>query len=209
MMSTEVPQPSPRPRDAGFTLTEMLIVMVLTGVIMAALSAALSVTLRVTPMSEDRIDDARSTRLLSTWLANDTTSTPPFIPEQPIGGFNIDPVNDGTNNLCNGLGDNVIQMRWTETITSSTEYVANYRFVVDGDAARIHRYTCASEMGDPFTFLAAHSLTPSLDPSQVPSTTVTTGPNGKVTVVSFTLVGISGENVLIETTSRNPSDFFL
>jgi len=192
----------------GFTLPELTIAITLSGVLIAALATALSVALRVTPTSEDRIDDARSTRSLSTWLAQDTTSTPPFWPEQALGGFNIETTDDGTNNACGGLGDNVVHMRWSETVNSSTEFVSNYRFVVDGGTAQIRRYTCYSEMADPFVVTADRAVTPDLDPAQIPVTSIATDVSGNVTVLAFTLAGTSGETVLIETTSRNPSDFF-
>lgn len=182
--------------------------IVLSGVLVAALSTAISVAIRVTPTSEDRIDDARSTRSLSTWLSHDTTSAPAFLPEQAAGGFNITTTDDGTNNICGGLGANIVHLRWTETVNSTTSYVSNYRFVVDGDSAAVRRYTCYSEDGDPYVSVADRSVTPALDPMQPPVATTTTDASGNVAVLSFSLAGRSGETILIETASRNPSDFF-
>jgi prepilin-type N-terminal cleavage/methylation domain-containing protein len=205
MSQTLAPPPH---RDAGFTLPEMLIVIILSGVLIAALATAIGVAVRATPTSEDRIDDARSTRSLSTWLSHDTTSSPPFLPEQSVGGFNIATTDDGTNNICGGLGTNIVHLRWSETVHSTMTYVANYRFVVDGDSALVRRYTCYSQSSAPYVRLANLPVTPALDPLQPPVASTTTDTGGNVAVLSFTLAGKSGETILIETASRNPSDFF-
>lgn len=195
------------PRDAGFTLIEMTIVMVIMGTLMAALAIAVSVTLKVAPSTEDRIDDARTTRSLSTWLAQDTTSAPPVIPPGPQGGMNTDPTSASDPsgaNTCSGQGQNILHLSWTETLIATDTYFANYRFVVDGTDARVVRYTCSQRGTDPVTIPYRQNLTPSLDASAPPVATYDAAAN----VLSFTLTGKTGETVLIETSSRNPSDFY-
>lgn len=195
--------------DDGLTVIEILLSVVLTATLVGALSAALLVALRTTPTTEDRIDDARSTRMLSTWLSQDTMSTPPFLPETSAGGFDVATAATPTNNRCGGDGTNVLHMRWTETVFAPVSYVANYRFVVEGDAARIYRLICKSENGAPYQLLTRRAITPNLDPTAVPVTDVATdATTGNVEVVAFQLVGLSGEAVRIETSSRNPSEFF-
>jgi hypothetical protein len=87
-------------------------------------------------------------------------------------------------------------------------YVANYRFVIEGATARVYRYACSSANGDPYVRESARAITPDLDPSAVPVADLVTDAAGRVTVVAFRLTGLSGESVLVETSSRNPSDFF-
>ena len=146
-------------RDAGFTLMDVLLVVLIFGVLIAALATAISAAIRVTPGTEDRIDDARSTRALSTYLSHDTTSTPPFSPEQAQGGFDVDSVANPDNNDCGRPGINIVHMQWTESAPGTVTYVANYRFVVDGAVARVHRSVCSSEGGDPFELRSSISVT--------------------------------------------------
>jgi hypothetical protein len=108
-------------------------------------------------------------------------------------------------NDCGGAGQNIVHMTWTETFTSTDTYVANYRFVGDGITARAARYTCSRQGTGPFTTPRAQFLTPMLDAAAPPIGDFDTTAN----VLSFTLTGQTGETVLIETSSRNPSDFFL
>jgi prepilin-type N-terminal cleavage/methylation domain-containing protein len=191
-----------RSRDAGFTLIEMTVSLVIMGTLMAALALAVSVTLRAAPTASDRIDDSRTTRGLSTWLAQDTTSTP-NIPAGPAGGMDTSPTS-GAND-CKGEGQNIVHMSWTETFASTDTYVANYRFVGDGITARVARYTCSRQGADgDFTTSRAQFLTPLLDAAAPPVGDFDETAN----VLSFTLTGQTGETVLIETSSRNPSDFF-
>ena len=197
-----------RPDDAGFTLVEMLIVLLVSGVLVAAMATAFSVVVRVTPTSEDRIDDARSTRNLSTMLSHDTSSTPPFAPEGSTGGFDVSTASSTVNNDCSGGGTNIVHMQWTEAIPTSVTYVANYRFVIEDEAATVYRYSCFATDGGPYVLESARAVTPSLDPASLPVAELQTDPSGRVTVLAFRLTGMSGDTVLVETTSRNPSDFF-
>jgi len=194
--------------DAGFTLVDLLIAMVLATLLVGSLSAALVMALRASPTTEDRIDDARSTRTLSTWLTQDTMSTPPYSPEVTLGGFDVSTVATTSNNLCGAPGANVLHLRWTETVVSTSMYVANYRFVVDGDSARLWRYVCKSVDSAPMTMIFERPITPELDPSSVPTAIIDYDSVGQVSKVSFDLVGQSGESVVMETSSRNPSEFF-
>ena len=228
--------------DQGFTVIEVLIVIVVMGTLMSTLAAAIVISLRTAPNTEARLDDARSTRALATWLSYDTTSAPPFLPEQAQGGIDL----ASTANDCGGAGANLLHLQWTERSFTPRTYVANYRFVED----EIIRYYCAQSEGDDFVTLSARRLTRGLDPADPPTVTVTTiietvtvnaGPPPAWTVttpttdatatttatsttavvgpdevvarpgeatVRFLLNGASGEQVLVDTSSRNPSSFF-
>lgn len=213
-MSADAPAPATGSRsrrsDGGFTLVELTVSIVIVGTLMGALALATVTILRTSPDNEARIDDARSTRGLSTQLSHDTTSTPPFLPETTQGGFDIDTSPTATNNDCGGDGTNVVHMQWRELTAPGTyeTFVANYRFVVNGDEARIHRVTC-SDSGSGFTNVSDLTLTPILDPSYVPTANIDRDPvTNEVTVLRFFLVGTRGEGVTIETSSRNPADSF-
>lgn len=205
---TSPPDPQPPRNDRGFTLIEVTLTMVISGILVAALATAISAAIRTTPSSENRIDDARSTRSLSTFLSHDTTSTPPFAPEQAEGGFDVATTPGPDNNDCGAAGTNIVHMQWTETVFDTRRYVANYRFVVEDGAGRVVRVACSADDGDPFTLDSSLPVTPRLDPSAVPVATLTYDAFGNVAVVAFTLTGQTGETVLVETASRNPSEFF-
>ena len=244
--TTRARQPQRVAGDEGFTLIELIIVIVVMGTIMSTLAAALVISLKATPTTEDRLDDARATRSLATWLSYDTTSAPPFLPEQPQGGMDL----SSTANDCGGLGTNLLHLQWVESSFSSRTYVANYRFVVDGNSGEIVRYYCARTGTGAFVNVSLRSLTKGLDPldppvvsavstvetvtttpgpppvSTVKTTTTNTTASGATSVtietivpgtvdarpiaatVTFVLNGKSGEQVLVETSSRNPSSFF-
>lgn len=193
--------------DTGFTLIEVLIVMSLVAIIVPCLALAFAVIVRTTPDTEVRIDDARSTRGLATWLSHDTTSAPRFQPMNDQGGIDISP---GIN-TCNGQGTNLLHLQWTEDGFEERTFVSSYRFVVDGDEGRVVRYTCSRVGSGAFIANPPQNLTSQLAPSTPPE--VVLQPVGRssgdpVLAVDMTLTAISGERVLVETGSRNPSDFF-
>lgn len=199
--------PSRRRRvdDQGFTLMEVLVVLSTIGIVSIALAMVFTVIVRTLPSAEVRIDDARTTRGLATWLSRDTTSTPPFFPANAQGGFDV----SSTANSCNAPGSNIVQLRWVEEGQATTTFVANYRYVPDGSGeATVVRYIC-SHPGTSGTFGAptAVNLTSGLDASSPPLVVLDTS-TGDVGAMTFSLTAMSGENVLVETGPRNPSDFF-
>ena len=189
--------------ERGFTLIEVLVVISIFGTIMSALTLAFVAIVRTTPGTETRIDDARSTRGLATWLSHDTTSAPPYLPEQAAGGIDL---SAGANDCGVAVGDNVLHLTWLEDGFSTKTYVANYRYVVDGDQARVVRYTCTGN-GAVFSAPSSVNLTSGLAPSTPPVIT----PNyvgTEVVSVDLVLTAASGSKVLIETGSRNPVEFY-
>ena len=116
-------------------------------------------------------------------------SVPPYLPEQPIGGFDIDPTANGTNNDCGAAGSNIVHMQWEETVVATTTFVANYRFVVDGETARVHRVLCQSaDGGASFTTFSDRPISPEVASATVPVASITLDPaSGDVAVLSFEL----------------------
>jgi prepilin-type N-terminal cleavage/methylation domain-containing protein len=190
--------------DRGFTLIEVLIVMIILGVVSGALAFAFSVAIRTNPDNADRIDDSRSTRGLATWLSYDTSSTPPFVGERAQGGMLTTPAND-----CGGPGTNLLHLKWVEAAPVRTTYVANYRFVSkpSGDG-QIVRVACFRRGTTPYQAVTAINVTSNLSPAAIPGVTLVQNDAGLVAKVTFSLTGNTGESVLIETASRNPADFF-
>jgi prepilin-type N-terminal cleavage/methylation domain-containing protein len=62
----------PRHREAGFTLPELLLSIVILGVIAGPIAASMIVGLRSTDASAQRVGEANGAQLLSTWFEPDT-----------------------------------------------------------------------------------------------------------------------------------------
>ncbi len=107
-------------------MIETLIVISIMGIIVPSLAVAFMVIVRTTPETEVRLDDARTTRGLATWLSHDTTSAPRFEPMTDQGGIDM----SSTINPCGGQGNNILHLQWTEDGFSERTYVSSFRFVV-------------------------------------------------------------------------------
>lgn len=126
-----------RTRDAGFTLLETVIVVVIMGIVVPVLAFAFSVVVRTTPSAEDRADDARSLLNLTTHLSQDVSST-------REDGFFIgpDPAPPGgcLETSLPAVSINLLELRWSE---GAERYITNYRWVSTGPGkGQIHRFAC-------------------------------------------------------------------
>jgi prepilin-type N-terminal cleavage/methylation domain-containing protein len=175
----------PRHSDRGFTLVEVLVVIAVLGVLITALASTIVVILRTTPSTETRIDDARTTRGLVTWLTQDVMSTP------PASGFNP------PNSDCPGIaGQSLLRMRWTEL---DKQFVADYRLVRTGSTSVITRYNCS---GNPLANTSTIRLTSGLSNYRSEQEIAMVGKN-----VGVRLTGQSGLTVAeFNIASRNPVD---
>lgn len=196
--------PTRREPDQGFTLVEVLLVVVITALITSSIAAAIMIVLRTTPTTELRIDDARSTRSLATWMSHDVASTPGYQPPHAqLGGF------DNAGNRCNAPGTTVVEMVWHEF---DRTFVASYRLSPSSLGMQLHRYSCAtggSASGVRSTLLASGLSND--HPAIVTYRRAGAGDEhegGPVTVVEFRLRGTSGERVVVDAASRNPAEFF-
>src|SRR5262245_66617421 len=114
-------------RDAGFTLPELLIAIIITTTIVSVLAMTIITSMRTAPSVNNRADTAVAVQGITTWLPPDVDSAEP-------GQFDILTT---TGSGCAG-GDpagstNIIRLQWSETFRGvTTTYVANYRYVVDG-----------------------------------------------------------------------------
>jgi prepilin-type N-terminal cleavage/methylation domain-containing protein len=203
-----VTHPGRAERDGGLTLIELLVVISILGILVVSLSGAILTILATAPSTEIRVDDARSTRGLATWLAQDSTSAPPYRSVNDKGWIDTSP----TRNDCGGSGDNIVHFSWREVGFATTTFVANYRFVVENGEGRVVRYTCSfvsssSASSSSASSTSAVSLTSGLDPLTPP--TIGLHPEtGDVVSVDFNLTATSGAVVQIRTSSRNPVEFY-
>lgn len=181
-------------RDAGFTLTELLITIVVSGIIVPVIAMAIVVSLRTLPGVGDRADAGVAVQGITTWLPSDVDSTEP-------GGIDANPA---TASGCQGTdpGTNVIRLTWTETFRAATvRYVADYRFVVKGTSGHIVRISCSGSptLGVPATLSMSGLLT-----DDAPGVTITdSNLDGRSDRVRLSVKTLAGPEVFIDAVSKN------
>lgn len=184
-------------RDAGVTLVELLVAVLITSIIMTALVSTIITSLRTTPSVSNRADNAISVQGVTVWLPSDVDSTEP-------GQFDT---NAASPSGCTGTdpGSNVLRLQWKETFrTISTTYVADYRYVVSGGTGQIVRVTCSGKfaLGAPQVLRMSAKLS-STAPVVIPDDF---DGDGKVDKVTFQIQTLSGEVVFIEAATKNPNE---
>lgn len=204
-------QRDPRQRDRGFTLTEVIIVVVIIGIISVAIGSVFSVIVRTTPSTEARADDARSLLGLSTWLPPDVNSTP----KTPTGSVDAEGAafdrrpTAGTTCSSGNDGTNLLKLRWTETISGTVRYDVSYRLAERPAGWQIIRVSCTNG-GAPSVI----NLTAGLPPVAATPTLENKGPvnvtykvdDGRVVGVVFLVTTVDGEQVRIDSVSQSPNE---
>jgi prepilin-type N-terminal cleavage/methylation domain-containing protein len=95
-----------RQGESGFTLAEMLVVVVISGIIVAAVGSSFVVSTRAATSSNDRVDRSRDAQQTSTYFLSDAQNASYFsestVPAPAMGS-------------CSDFGaDNVAVFEWTE-----------------------------------------------------------------------------------------------
>ena len=198
-----------RKADDGFTLVELLIVVVLTGILLPVIAAVFTAVVKNNPSAQTRADDSRTTRGLSTWLPQDVLSTPPIVvtgSTAGVPGYNVDVVR--ASDCPGALGSNVLHMVWQENAGTLMTYVANYRYVPTGATIQIKRYTCSrAGLSGGFSNIRVNNVT---TPIILTSSASATAFNSSVAPYPLQFIDvqvqtISGVQVLIRAASRNPA----
>lgn len=187
-------------RDQGFTLIEMLLAITMVGLVSVVIATTITVSLRNLPSTQDRADSAVLVQGLTTFLPPDVDSAEP-------GQFNTTAT---TISGCPGPspGDNMLRLAWAERYRGvTTNFIANYRFIIEGDAGRIIRLTCsgtstlstpaAQKMSGPLATTAPVVVVKDYDPLDADTAT------DYVELKVFTL---AGETIRINAASKNPND---
>lgn len=182
--------------DRGFTLIEVVVVIALLALVMSVLTAAVAVIIRSQRTVGSQASEARTLRNLETWLGQDVAGVPPT-------GFDFSP---GTTTGCSGSspGANLVRLRWTEQIGSTTTYIAAYRFEdAPTGGKQIVRYTCSGTGAGPYTNRASNRVGVELATTTPTITPITSGAN--TIGVSVQATTTSGALVRASASSRNPS----
>lgn len=207
MMMHDQSRRCPNSRDSGFTLVELLIVMMVLGVVTTAIAGATIVALRTTPPTEVRADDARSMLGLVTWLPQDVDSTPP-------NGF--DQVPGRASDCSSSPGTNILHLTWTEQQAGGiVTFIANYRYVTSGSKTSLRRVTCSGLGSPPYTNTVDQNLTSDLPP--LPSGWTPGNPpvdvfidrnttTNEVRLVTFEITTKNGAVVKSDSAPKNPAE---
>jgi prepilin-type N-terminal cleavage/methylation domain-containing protein len=121
-------------RDAGMTLPEVLITMVIMGTLMTALVAATTVILRQQDNSVGRLNNSRSEQNVGIWMPSDLASA-----EGVITDPGASPCAPDCPPNVNVGGSNALMLTWTgstpgDTEAIPTQHAVSYRYVeVDGE----------------------------------------------------------------------------
>jgi prepilin-type N-terminal cleavage/methylation domain-containing protein len=206
----DAPKSDAQKSDGGFTLVELLIVIVLTGILMPVIGSVFGAIVKNSPSAQTRADDSRTTRGLTTWLPQDVLSTPPkLVTGSTLGdpGYNVDVAR--ASDCPGALGSNVVQMVWQENAGTLMTYVANYRYVPSpGNTIQIKRYTCsrAGTTGG-FSNIRVNNVTTPIIQTSSASATAFNSPVAPYPVqfIDVKVQTVSGVQVLIRAASRNPA----
>jgi prepilin-type N-terminal cleavage/methylation domain-containing protein len=128
--------------DAGMTLPEVLITMVIMGTLVTSLVAATTVIVRQQDNSEGRLNNARSEQNVGIWLPSDLASA-----EDVDTTPNASPCGSECPPNVNVGGSNALMLTWTGWVSGGTEPVqtvttVSYRYVLVGEEWQIIRVAC-------------------------------------------------------------------
>ncbi len=130
-----------RGSDAGFTLPELLIVMVLSGTLVAVISAAISIMLTATPEAEARLAESKDVTFLQTWIPVDLATAINSYPDENDAEVKANLVANPPNISYNAVlpGTNVLTLVVPNAKTNRLEIIV-YRYVKVGDEYQLVRY---------------------------------------------------------------------
>lgn len=184
---------SPKLRDRGASLVEVLISLVVLGAIAGSMVLIVSVTLRNEASASNNFDTTRSLQQISAFLPYDVAAAIPTSLTSAPGRASQCPGSGG--------GTNVLAMSWNELFPSGAvakPFDASYRMqTIDGKPTLV-RVVCS---GTPFTNTKKSTITNRL--AAVPTPVEATVNGGYVV---FTILTDTGRTVQLSATSSSPTE---
>ena len=179
------------PRDAGMTLVELLITIVILGVISGAIGTAAIVFIKNERSSGDRLTASRYQQALNTWLPSDVQSADPTT-------FTAAATDPGNTTGCSGgpafTGTNKLRLQLYAP-PSGNATVVSYRLTGSGPYQLVRSW--CSDTGAPQSILLVDSIAATGDVSVSPDPltaglatlqmSVTTTPSAAASAVTFRL----------------------
>jgi Tfp pilus assembly protein PilV len=176
--------------ENGFTLVELLMVVLMTGIIITALASAFTVGLQNTSATGTRLSESGDLQLLSAYFPSDAQNAGPL----PADVTTTASATAG----CTGslLGGNVLALRWQDGQTLA-EYGVTYRTARVGGEEQLLRYACSG--GTTTSIVIARSLratagavaTISQAPRMTMTLTLASGFTAGVTAVRRSIPGVA------------------
>ncbi len=137
--------------DGGFTLVELLIVVMLLGMVTSALGASFVTAIRASSSTRDRINASNDAQLIASYLIRDAQATGGVNPTLALVDTTLGvSTNDAAG--CGG-GDVVVRFKWREYAPSTVTRVATWSY--DSTEQTLDRTTCDGATTSTVT-LAAH-----------------------------------------------------
>ncbi len=151
MISKGRKQTRPARHDAGMTLPEVMISVVLTGILIASMSMSITVIGRQRDNSAGRLNNARSEQNVGIWMPADLASAEIVSTDaaaSPCGSVCPAGINVGGSNalMLTWTGSTVIAIAGAPT-SVPTETKVSYRYVQEGDEWMLIRVECYSING--------------------------------------------------------------
>jgi prepilin-type N-terminal cleavage/methylation domain-containing protein len=132
-----------RSRDeAGFSLTELIIVVVLLGMVMGALSASFLVSMNGNSSATQRVKESNDAQTIAAFLVRDAQaaggSDPATGSADPTLGVSL-----GDNGGCTGTGTLVVRFKWLDRVTATTTHTRVASYYYDAANHQLTRQTCS------------------------------------------------------------------
>jgi prepilin-type N-terminal cleavage/methylation domain-containing protein len=175
--------------EGGFTLVEMLIVIVISAVLMGGLVGGVMVAIRTYPENAGKLVQSHDAQLLASWLVPDVQSGGPASSAIDTGSGS----SSGCTTGVDPSSSNALKLTWSGFDTPTTTFEADYRLVGLSSPFVLTRYFCQNS-GPAISTIIGRNIATATAINPV-------GTNPNRVDVTVTDVGSSGSTFTIPTYS--------